>query len=162
MYLKFFLIALLSINFSRVHAQDDHDHDHASHHHEHHTFEVGVAASPVYFIDEEETSFSIHTHFLLHIPNTEFGIGLGYEHIFDDHEHKTVGLIGSYRILHNWSIHLSPGVTFEKDEDGRFAFHGETTYEWEFDFLHIGPALEIAYDPEDIHISFGIHTGIGF
>ena len=28
--------------------------------------------------------------------------------------------------------------------------------------IHIGPALEFAYEPEDFHISLGIHLGYGF
>ena len=35
-------------------------------------------------------------------------------------------------------------------------------YEFEFESFHIGPLLELAYHPEDFHISLGIHVGWGF
>ena len=34
--------------------------------------------------------------------------------------------------------------------------------EFEFNNFHIGPVLEFAYDPEDYHISLGLHIGFGF
>ncbi|MEO5907479.1 MAG: hypothetical protein ABIQ11_12180 [Saprospiraceae bacterium] len=43
-----------------------------------------------------------------------------------------------------------------------FALHAETAYEFELSNFHLGPVLESAYDPEDFHISLGLHTGIGF
>ena len=35
-------------------------------------------------------------------------------------------------------------------------------HEFEIKNIHIGPALEFAYEPEDFHISLGIHLGYGF
>lgn len=63
-------------------------------------------------------------------------------------------------------INLSPGITFE-DEEGEssetnFALHFETSYEFEVKNFHIGPVFEVAYDPEDYHISLGLHVGFGF
>lgn len=43
-----------------------------------------------------------------------------------------------------------------------FTFHIESTYEFEFKNIHLGPAIEFAYDPEDFHISLGLHIGYGF
>lgn len=61
------------------------------------------------------------------------------------------------------SLNASPGITFDGGESEiNFAMHLETSYEFEFDNFHLGPVLEFAYDPEDIHISLGLHLGIGF
>jgi hypothetical protein len=38
----------------------------------------------------------------------------------------------------------------------------ETAYEFEIKNFHVGPAFEFAYDPEDFHISLGLHCGFGF
>ncbi len=43
-----------------------------------------------------------------------------------------------------------------------FVMHFETSYEFEMNGFHLGPALEIAGDAEDFHISTGIHIGIEF
>jgi len=61
------------------------------------------------------------------------------------------------------TFNISPGLTTEdKNSDLNFALHLESAYEFEINDFHIGPAFEIAYDPEDIHISLGLHVGYGF
>jgi hypothetical protein len=122
-----------------------------------------VANSPVYFFNEKEVSYGFHIHYI-YSPQGKFGIGVGYERIFDEHKHHTIGIVGSYRITDRWSINLAPGITFEESfsNEKNFAAHLESTYEFELNNIHIGPAFEVAYDPEDIHISIGLHVGFGF
>lgn len=40
--------------------------------------------------------------------------------------------------------------------------HFEALYEFEIRDFHLGSLIKLAYDPEDVHISFGIHLGYGF
>ena len=147
----------------------EHNHDD----HEHHTHpknEIGVANAPVYYLKEKEFTYGLHFHFIRTIGESKFGLGLGYEQIFDEHEHKTIGIVGCFRPTHGLSINLSPGLTFEKhiEDDGtietekNLGAHLESAYEWDFGNLHIGPVVEFAYDQEDIHISLGLHIGYGF
>ena len=91
-------------------------------------------------------------------------MGAGFERIFDEHGHNTFGLLACYRPVHNLSFILSPGITLEDAEPGEphFALHVETAYEFVINKLHLGPVLEFAYDPEDFHISLGLHIGFGF
>ena len=141
------------------------DHNHSDHsHHNHHKNEIGVANAIVYFAKEKEFSYGLHIHYIRKINESKFGIGLGYEKIFDEHGHNTIGLIGSYRPTEEFGIHLSPGITFESEDSSsiNFAFHIETSYEIELYNFHVGPVLEFAYDPEDYHISLGLHIGYGF
>lgn len=150
---------LLPFLAGSIFAQDDgHDHGHS-----HHSFEIGVANAPVYFLKEKEISYGLHLHGIYTFPHTRYGIGLGYERIFDEHEHQTIGLVGSYRLIDPLSFIVSPGITFEKEEETEtaFAIHFETAYEFELGDFHIGPVAEVAYDPEDIHLSLGIHIGYG-
>jgi hypothetical protein len=102
-----------------------------------------------------------HVH---NIPKSKFGIGAGYERIFDTHGHNTVGLVGSFRPLENWDVIAAPGLTWEDVNSKVFnpSLHLETAYEFEFKNFHIGPAFEFAIEPEDYHISFGLHIGYGF
>lgn len=131
--------------------------------HEHHKNEIGIANSPVYFIKEGVFAYGLHFHYVRNITKTKFGFGLGYERIFDQHRHNTLGFVGTYRPLDNLSFNVSPGLTFEDGNDtANFALHLETSYEFEVKNFHIGPAFEFAYDPEDYHISLGLHIGYGF
>ena len=150
------LTVIISLNSFAQHA------DH-SHNHNHHKNEIGISVSPVWFVKESVFSYGIHLHYARTIADSKFGLGLGVERIFDEHKHNTLGLEMIYRPIERLSISISPGIAAE---DGNpkvhFAFHQETTYEFEIKKFHIGPALEFAFDREDIHISFGIHIGYGF
>ncbi len=127
-------------------------------------YELGISNAPVYFIGEKEFAYGLHFHLTRAITNTRFGFGLGYEHIFAEHRHTTIGIVASYSPVDRLTVNLAPGVTFEGDhkDELNFAAHLEASYEFEIGNFHFGPAAEIAYDPEDIHLSLGIHVGIGF
>lgn len=131
--------------------------------HDHHKNEIGVANSAVYFVKEQVFAYGLHMHFVRRISKSKFGIGLGYERIFDEHKHNTIGLVATYRPIARLNLNVSPGLTFEdKNSMLNFALHLETSYEFEINNFHIGPALEFAFDPEDYHISLGLHIGYGF
>lgn len=152
----FFLIL-----FSSLSAQDAHL---DGHFHDHHSNEIAFAATSVYILGEKAFAPGIHAHYVYNIPHSKFGFGLGYERIFDDHNHNLLGVIGSYRPVSQWSINLSPGVLYKKfrASDLEPALHLETAYEFELKNFHIGPVAGIAISPDDYHIGVGIHIGIGF
>jgi hypothetical protein len=129
-----------------------------------HTNEIGLSNAPVYFVKEKTFTYGLHLHYVHSIPNSKFGLGLGYEHIFDKHKHTTYGIVAAYQPREAWTINLSPGITVEENNYSvlKFSTHLETSYEWEYKNFHYGPAFEIAYDPEDIHLSLGLHIGFGF
>jgi len=135
--------------------ENDHDHDHGS--------EIGASVGPVYFINEGEFSFSTHIHYVYNFKHTKFGLGAGFERIFDEHKHRFVGAEINYRPIHNLTLNISPGIVFEGKEDVEkdFALHFETAYEFEFGVFHLGPVVEIAWHPENYHISMGVHIGFG-
>jgi len=159
---------LILISFQISNAQDhleSHSLENSDHDHEHdHLHEFGVSVSPVYFIKEKDLSAAVHLHYTYNIPETRFGLGLAYEHIFDEHRHNFFGVEGSFRPVHPLSFSLTPGITYEgKDfNEKQFALHFETAYEFELSHFHVGPALEFAYHKEDFHISLGLHFGFGF
>ncbi len=162
---KALLFSLLVVSFFNLSAQSDS----TTIRHEHHKNEIGMAHAPVYYVKEDEVSYGLHLHYVRNIKNTKFGIGFGYEKIFDDHQHQTIGLVGGYRATENLNFNIAPGITFERsahEEEGHteaaFALHLETSYEFEVQDFHIGPVLEIAYDPNDYHIALGVHIGYGF
>ena len=141
--------------------EEEHDHDH---HHHNHRNEFGMANSLVYLGADDEFSYGLHLHFVRNIGESRFGAGLGYERIFDEHKHNTIGLVGSFRATERLIFNLSPGIAFEGAETDHlsFAMHIESTYEFQIRKLHIGPLVEFAFDAEDYHISLGLHLGLGF
>lgn len=159
---------MLGIFTTSIYSQEEsHNHDQhkeVSHHHDHHKYELGIANSAVYFPKEKEFAYGLHLHLVRNIENTKLGFGLAYERIFDEHKHNTIGLVGSYNISEPLVISLTPGVTFEDNEpsDLKFAFHAEASYNFNLGEFHLGPLVEIAFDPEEYHISAGIHLAYGF
>lgn len=152
------LISLFTL-YSTILLGQEHEHDH-----EHsHVNEIGVSFAPVYFIGEQEFSFATHLHYVYNFPHTKWGVGVGYERIFDEHKHNFIGLELNYRPIHRLCFNISPGVAFEGEhkEEKDFAMHFETVYEFELGAFHVGPVIELAYHPEDWHISAGIHVGLG-
>ena len=152
----FFLLFLI---LSGVVMAQEHEHEH-----DHHRNEIGIGNSPVYFVKEEILAYGLHMHYIYNIPESKFGVGLGYERIFDEHRHNTIGLVGNFRPVDRVSLSLSPGLSFEgsASSEAHFALHFETAYEFEVKNFHLGPVFEVAYDKEDVHISLGVHVGIGF
>ena len=131
--------------------------------HDHHKNEIGIANAPVYFVKEKVWAYGLHIHYIRNIKESKFGIGAGYERIFDAHGHNTFGVVAAYRPIGGLVFNVSPGLTFEDESSGvNFALHLETSYEFEINDFHIGPVVEFAYDPEDIHLSVGLHIGYGF
>ena len=158
--MKYFFYILLLFFWQNMFGQNNEQIEHL---HKHHN-EIGVANGPIYFINEKEFSYGIHIHFIHSLDETKYGVGVGYERIFDKHKHNTITVVGSYRPIDKLSINLSPGITFEDKEISKmnFAIHLETSYEFQINDFHVGPIIEFAYEPEDYHISLGIHIGYGF
>jgi hypothetical protein len=155
------LVVLLSLFTLPLIGQTNTDHVHTNH--AHHQNEFGMANAPVYFLKEKVWAYGMHFHYVRNITHTKFGLGIGYERIFDEHKHNTFGLVGAYRPIEPLCINVSPGLTFEDEsQTANFALHLETSYEFEIKNIHIGPVVEFAYDPEDIHLSLGLHIGYGF
>jgi hypothetical protein len=140
------------------------NHEHTDHQHHHPKNELGIANLLVYLGNEQEFSYGLHIHYLRAFDESKFGAGLGYEQIFDEHAHKTLGIIGSYRPISHFYILLSPGISLYGHEEStiRFALHLETTYEFEIKNLHLGPALGFGYSSQDYHVSLGLHLGYVF
>jgi hypothetical protein len=139
--------------FNTLQAQDEH--------HEHNN-EIGIANAIVRYKKEKATNYGLHLHYIKAIKQTKFGLGLGYERIFDEHKHQSITLVTQYRPIDRLSLIVAPGILFEKDEKGSFSTHFEVSYEWELRYFHLGPVLEFAYETEDVHYSVGLHVGYDF
>jgi len=161
MKVTIYLVLIATLLSTEGKAQTEEHHHH--HDHDHHQNEIGVGNSLVYFTGEKEFAYGLHFHYIRNISKSKFGLGLAYERIFDEHGHNTFGIVGAYYPVERLHLSASPGITFEDGSSSvNFAFHLETSYAFEIQDFHIGPLLEFAYDPEDIHISLGLHIGYGF
>jgi hypothetical protein len=122
-----------------------------------------MSNTPVNIPNEKGIAYGLHFHYIRKIPNSKFGFGLGYERIWDEHKHNTIGLVAEYTSLENFNFNISPGLTKDDAEpDLSFSVHFETAYEFEIGNFHIGPAFEYALEAEYDHISIGLHLGFGF
>ncbi len=147
---------------AQMHEAED-GHNHHDHHH-HVSNEIGLANNLVYLGNEGEFAYGLHLHYIRNIGHSRFGVGLGYEQIFDDHLHRNVGIVGSYRIVHGLLLNISPGITFvgRSEPEKIFALHLETTYEFELGPFHIGPVVEYAISGHGYHLSGGLHFAYAF
>ena len=139
---------------------DDHNHDH-----EHPKNEIGFSNNTVLNVTEKELAYSVHFHFVRTIGKSDkFGVGLGYERIFDDHKHNAASVIFMYRPFNELSFNLAPGISWLESESNslKLSMHIEGLYEWQIGHLHVAPLVGIAFNPEDFHASLGLHLAIGF
>jgi len=154
------LYYIILFSFTQTLAAQDPD---SSIHSDTHKNEIGIANSPVYLLKENEFAYSLHAHYIRGLKETRFGIGVGYERIFDEHNHNTIGVILSYAPLEHLALSLSPGITFaDIDANINLGIHLEALYEFEIGIFHIGPVAEFAYAVKDYHVSLGLHFGFGF
>ena len=115
----------------------------------------------VYTLGEKNLAYGLHAHGIYTFGESPFALGLGYELVAGEHLHQTVGLVMCYRPMDPLNLCVNPGATFEESEVD-FAAHVEATYEFEFHGVHVGPTVGFVYTPEDMHLSFGLHTGLEF
>lgn len=138
-----------------------HSHDHKHHHHAKN--EIGIDNSVVFFPDEDEVAYGIHLHYTRMIGESKFGYGVGFERIFDEHKHNTIGILVAYRPIEPLYFSISPGITFEDSmEEFNYSSHIEAAYDFEVGKIHLGPVIAMAYRPSHVHISIGLHIGFGF
>ena len=161
---KTILLLFIFISQSLGLLAQEHKSDNGHEHEHEHQHEIGASVGPAYFISDKEFGFSTHLHYVYNLPQSKFGLGAGYEHIFSDIKHSFVGAEVNYRPIHQLTLNLSPGIAFEGGKGGSkdFALHFETSYEFELGAFHIGPVVEAAWHASDYHISAGIHFGLGF
>jgi len=153
----FILVAFFSV--TNLIGQETEEHDH----HHHSNSEIGISGSVYYFVVAEEYNPGIHLHYVYYFTHSKFGLGAGYERLFDEHGHNTFGVIGTYSPVKRLILAVSPGFTFEDEEPSNLfpAMHVEATYGFDLGIFHLGPSLGYAVTTEDQHISVGIHLGIG-
>ncbi len=142
--------------------QDEvHSEREAAHSHDH-DFEIGLVPGLSYLPAEGEFGFSLHMHLTFKLGDSPWAVGVGAERLFDEHAHNTISAVLEYRLIDEWSVALGPGITFEDDGHPHPALHLETTYALMTGDFHLGPAFEAAIDTHEMHLTLGVHVGIGF
>lgn len=164
---KVLLTVLVAICLSSyLMAQDhNHDHDHSQDSMlEHPVNEIGIGQFISYLASEKEYAYGLHIHYLRAIKGSKFGFGIAYEQVFDEHIHRTAGIVGSYRPLAHFVFTVSPGILFPNSENplSRFVMHTEIVYEFEIGHFHLGPSIEFATTFKEFHLGAGLHLGYAF
>lgn len=157
-YLFPLVLCLFSMNLSAQH----HDHDHPPH--EHPLNEIGIGNYLSFLAGEQEFAYSLHIHVLRFFEGSRIGAGLGYEQIFDEHRHRSLTMLGAFRLSSPLVLTLGPGILFGTQENpgNRFTMHAELVYEFEIGHFHLGPALDFATTFDEYHIGAGLHVAYAF
>lgn len=132
-------------------------------HHRHRKNEIAISNAPVYFIKEKIVAYGLHMHYIRSFAKTKYGMGICYERTFGSIVHNTYGIVAAWLPTEKLKLSLSPGLSFEDDHSkAEFALHFDSSYDYEIGSFHAGPAFEVAYDPEHLHMSLGLHIGYTF
>lgn len=153
-----FLVTFLILTLSAKAQHEDHDHEHPFN-------EIGFSNNAVYNVTEKEIAYSIHIHYIrIFEKNEDFGLGMGYERIFDDHKHNSFNVILMYRPFNHFSLNIAPGVIWLDSEKNSLkpAMHLEGLYEFEIGPIHMGPIIGVGLNTNDMHLSTGLHLALGF
>ena len=99
--LRFILLLFtFQIISSSLFAQHSHTHDHDSH-----KYHLGIGIAGTRIISENELAPGFHVHFIRQLGHhNQWGIGLGYETIIDEHWHNGFNLLAIYRRLRFLSL----------------------------------------------------------
>ena len=178
----FFLLSQVSsaqTTMSVEHEEDEHEDGHHDHFH---TNEIGISFAPVYYWNKKDSPiyFGLHSHYVRRLGESRFGIGAGYEYIFDEHKHQTFSAVFQFSPTYRFHLVAAPGWAIESEEEGHddhgapqvhheeeehgasFALHLEAVYEFELGPIDIGPSFEFAWDKHDVHLSLGAHLAFPF
>lgn len=168
---RFLSLTLFAVSFSlNLVAQHSNKKSisHASHNHEFdpHKYHIGIGLGGAHIFSENVQAPAFHLHFLRQLGHqNQWGLGIGYEAIADEHWHNGLNLLLNYRPLRFLSLLAGPGLVIGK-HDGKTevlpAFHTEAVFEFNAGGLHIGPMIGYGLDKEDSHITVGVHVGFGF
>ena len=162
-FLLFAATAAAQEHESEVHAHDntvDMSNSHTGEGHAH-KLEIGFAPGLVYIPKEKEFTLGLHLHVVAAIGESRWGLGGGLERLFDDHGHTTLSAVVQFRIFDPWSVVVAPGMTISDDAELAPSVHFETAYEFAFGNFHLGPSFEVAVDPNETHLTLGLHMGVG-
>lgn len=131
---------------------------------EYYVHEFGGGYDLVRINGEQTWTTGAHAHYAYMMGGGRYGVGAGFEMIFDEHKHKTIGAVIAYRPLYPMTVLLLTGATWDNIpfSEVRLAVQGEILYEWAWRNLHFGPSLRYSYDPDDTRYSLGVHIGAGF
>jgi hypothetical protein len=156
---SFLLLSLFGFS-QNLHNHDEHLHNDA------HKYHIGVGGTAAYIKGESAFAPGAHLHFIRQFGHqNRWGLGLGYEALFDEHRHNGINLLINYHPLKHLSVNVGPGILFTEHDgetERKAAFHTEAVYEFNVGKFHLGPMVGFGFDKEETHFSVGVHVGLGF
>lgn len=165
------LIGLWGYNFAAPARCQEHHLDNEAHQeqhiHETASVELGLAAGYVNLVDEDEEALGLHLHLLKRLGSEGlcryFGVGLGTEAIFADHEHYAAMVSLATFPWRDLVVTFSPGVVWtdhEGDWESAYTTHIEAAYVFAVGEHHVGPVVGYSWTDEEEHLMIGLHIGI--
>lgn len=146
------------------------EHHIEKHHHDHvHSNEISLSSGYVYLDHEEDSAFGLHLHYLRKLRGegiqNHFGLGIGVETIFAEHQHYNPMLSLAYFPFGHLLVAFSPGILIVEHHDEyetHSSIHIESSYGFKLEEIEIGPVIGYAQAGDDKHYSIGIHIGFVF
>lgn len=132
---------------------------------EYYKHEIGAGMYPYKGTESDSYFVGFHVHYLYNYRMGKFGVGVGYEKLFDNLDHQSAMAMLAYRPFRHMTAILGPGITsfqVSGEQLYNFSTHLELIYEWAWRNVHFGPSIEYTYDPDFSHYSIGLHVGLGF
>lgn len=131
------------------------------------TNHLGFGVGMSHLINENVWVPAVHLHYGKSLGEKQrFSIGAGLELLMDDHKHMGVVLAMAYKLAPVLTLGYGPGLGFtlakEAEKDIHLGHHLKIAYEFDLDFIHLGPMVEYGFSKEDQHVMVGIHGGFSF
>ncbi|MCF8380698.1 MAG: hypothetical protein K9H49_14085 [Bacteroidales bacterium] len=131
------------------------------------TNELGAGIGMSYIKNEGLWAPGFHLHYGKSIDKKQrISIGAGLEFLLDEHVHTSVVLALGYNITPclylGYGVGIDPAIIFDGDNKFKFDQHLELAYEFDLDFIHLGPMIEYGLSKEDQHYMLGVHGGFTF
>lgn len=162
---RIYIFTLFLLAAMAVSAQDHHGNEHEHEHADLHKYHIGIGGTAASLSGEPGFAPGAHLHFTRQFGHeNRWGLGLGYETIFDEHKHNGLNLLVNYHPFKHLSVNIGPGILFtehDRETERKPAFHTEAVYEFNVGKFHLGPMVGFGFDEEHSHFSVGVHAGLG-
>ena len=126
--------------------------------------EVIFSAGPYYAIGEGSLLSGFTLQYVRKLSHSKLRYGIAYEKLWDSNSHRTVGLVGYYYPILNFSIFALAGPTIMRSpvRSTSFGIHLGATYSVPWKYILVGLSSELGYNNQSAHFMMGIKAGLPF
>lgn len=126
--------------------------------------EIIFSTGLFYAIGEESLLSGFTLQYVRKLSHSKLGYGVAYEKLWDSNSHRTVGLVGYYYPILNFSVFALAGPTNMRSpvKSTSFGMHVGATYSVPWKYFLVGLSSELGYNNQSAHFMMGIKAGLPF